>query len=232
MVTKLVPQLLTCPEVRQIVLTLNTPEVIAFPQDNRLLEVANREPLGFAANHNAAYQRCTQPYFCPLNPDIHLQGNPFPELLAAMMETDAAIVAPLVTDSQGIFEDSVRRFPTLTSLLLKVCGVADGRYPVANNQESFYADWVAGMFLLFRSADFKRLQGFDEKFFLYYEDVDICARAWKADLRVVACPSVTVIHDAQRTSHHSIRYLRWHLASMLRFFFKHWGRLPRLPEQV
>ena len=82
------------------------------------------------------------------------------------------------------------------------------------------------MFVLFRSADFEKLRGFDPKFFLYYEDVDICVRAAKVGIGLIVCPSAVVIHDARRDSHRSLRHLRWHLASMGRYFLKYWGRLP------
>ena len=99
---------------------------------------------------------------------------------------------------------------------------------MTSGQASFHPEWVAGMFMLFRSQDFARLGGFDEAFFLYYEDVDICVRAWKQGMKIVACPQVSVVHDARRDSHRSARHIRWHLASMVRYFFKHWGRLPHV----
>jgi GT2 family glycosyltransferase len=83
------------------------------------------------------------------------------------------------------------------------------------------------MFMLFSTEDYKAIGGFDEKFFLYYEDVDICIRLWKSGRSVMVDPDVQVVHDARRTSHKSWRFMRWHVASMIRFFWKHWGRLPR-----
>jgi N-acetylglucosaminyl-diphospho-decaprenol L-rhamnosyltransferase len=79
-------------------------------------------------------------------------------------------------------------------------------------------DWVGGMFMFFPSAVYKQVNGFDERYFLYYEDVDLCARLTNLGFKVVFCPASKVIHLAQRTSHKSIKYLRWHLSSMLRFF--------------
>ena len=73
--------------------------------------------------------------------------------------------------------------------------------------------------MLFPSGIFERLGGFDERYFLYYEDVDICGRLRLQGHEVVLCPQAKVTHHAQRTSHRSVRYLRWHLTSMLRFFF-------------
>jgi hypothetical protein len=82
------------------------------------------------------------------------------------------------------------------------------------------------MFVLFRSADFARLGGFDERFFLYYEDVDICARAWKEGMRVATCPGVSAIHDAQRANRRDWRHMRWQLASMMRYLVRYTGQLP------
>lgn len=231
MIAALVADLVSCQEVGQIIVTHNIPLSLTLPIDARIIEIYNHLPAGFAANHNAAFTYCAQPYFCSLNPDINLQNDPFPPLLAAMQETGAAIAAPLVRNPSGQIDDSVRTFPTMRSLLSKAMGRPCDNYKIDRSHSYLHPEWVAGMFMLFRSDDFRRLQGFDEQFFLYYEDVDICVRAWKAGMKVVACPSVTVVHDAQRTSHHNFRYMRWHLASMARYFYKHWGRLPALPSQ-
>ena len=63
------------------------------------------------------------------------------------------------------------------------------------------------------------------------EDVDICVRAWKAGMKVVACPAVSVVHDARRESHRTFRFRYWHIASRARYFYKHWGRLPSVSDQ-
>ena len=227
MVKTLVESLLACPEVTQIIVTRNIPELLNIVSSERVLLIDNAMPKGFGANHNAAFSNCVAPYFCPLNPDISLQGNPFSELITAMDKSDSSIAAPLILSPDGCVEDSIRRFPTIGSLASKVFGRADGRYVVQSKDPIFYPEWIAGMFLIFRSADFARLSGFDEGFFLYYEDVDICARAWEKGMKVLAFPSVSVIHDARRDSHRSTKHLRWHLSSMGRYFWKHWWRLPK-----
>ncbi len=228
MVMCLIESLLACKEVLQIIITRNIPEPLAIPDSDRIILLDNQVPKGFGENHNAAFQHCNQPYFCPLNPDIALHDNPFGELVSEMEKSKASIAAPLVVAPTGSVEDSVRHFPNLRSLARKVCGGADGRCGLKLNDPVFSPDWVAGMCMLFRSADYARLNGFDRGYFLYYEDVDICVRAWKAGMKIIVCPSVAVVHDARRDSHRSLRHLRWHLASMGRYFFKHWGRLPRV----
>ncbi|MEW6512988.1 MAG: glycosyltransferase family 2 protein [Pseudomonadota bacterium] len=217
----------------EVILTRNIPEQLPFLVTDfpyPLKEVENVSPKGFGANHNAAFLRAKGEWFCVLNPDIRLPEDPFPSLLEAHAVPTAAVVAPAVLSPVGEIEDSVRRFPTPFSLTGKLLGWSDGRYSYKIGDAPFTADWLGGMFMLFRAEDFRRVGGFDEGFFLYYEDVDICARLWKSGRQVLACPKVQVIHDARRTSRRNFRYMRWHLASMARYLSKHWLRL--LPTDV
>ncbi|MCC6915680.1 glycosyltransferase [Nitrosomonas sp.] len=215
--------------ITEVLITLNIPEDVVFkpgdyPFPVRVLR--NTVTRGFGANHNAAFRQAKGKWFCVLNPDIRLTEDPFPVLLGEITRLSAAVIAPMVITSGGEVEDSIRRFPTPFSLVVKFFGQSDGRYIFAAEDMTFRADWAGGMFMLFRAEDFRAVAGFDEKYFLYYEDVDICARLWKSGRSVLACPKTRVIHDAQRTSRRSLRYMRWHIASMLRYFWKHWGRLP------
>jgi len=81
-------------------------------------------------------------------------------------------------------------------------------------------DWVAGMFMLFRGDAFRAVGGFDEHFFLYYEDVDICRRLGLFGLATLYVPGVTVIHDAQRESRRNLRLMRIHAASAARYLVR------------
>lgn len=220
MIDRLVSQLQKCPEVRQIILTLNIPELSEIRADGLVSLIVNSSPKGFGANHNAAFIACRETFYCVLNPDIELSGNPFPALLQCLEDRQVALVAPLILTPDGVVEDSARYFPTLWSLLRKVFVGQDGRYASDLGRPIVFPDWVAGMFMLFRSASFEQLGGFDERYFLYYEDVDICRRIGQAGMQVGLCPSVSAIHDARRDSHRSLPHLRWHLASMTRYLTK------------
>jgi hypothetical protein len=220
MVGRLLSQLRTCPEVTRVVLTRNVPEPSAPPADALAEVIENPSPKGFGANHNAAFARCREPFFCVLNPDIELVGNPFPALLRCLDDQGIALAAPSIVAPDGRVEDSARHFPTLASLARKALGGHDGRWTIPPGQPMVFPDWVAGMFMLFRSTAYRQLQGFDEGYFLYYEDVDICARIRQAGLKVGLCTSARAIHDARRESRRSLRHLRWHLASMGRYLWR------------
>ncbi|KAB2911465.1 MAG: glycosyltransferase family 2 protein [Hyphomicrobiaceae bacterium] len=227
MLKPLVAQLAGFAQVSRIILTRNIPEPLDLAPHPALMLRDNARPMGFGANHNAAFRFCETPYFCVLNPDIALPENPFPALLDCLKRSDAALAAPLVVAPSGEIEDSIRHFPTPLALLQKTVGGADGRYATPVHGQPFKADWVAGMFMLFGAAEFRAVNGFDESFFLYYEDVDICARLWRTGRSVVACPRARAIHAARRTSRRNLRYMAWHVRSMLRYFVNHLGRLPR-----
>jgi GT2 family glycosyltransferase len=209
-----------CAASVEVVLTQNIPEPEALPAQGQpypLRLIRNDTPKGFGANHNAAFAQSQGRWFCVANPDIRLRGDPFPALVAALDADRTGVVAPRVVSPSGAVEDNARRFPTLGSLLRKaITGRSEDTYPAAADVP-FAADWVAGMFMLFDRGAFAHVGGFDERFFLYYEDVDICARLRQAGYEVRVEPRATVIHDARRQSRRNLRYARRHLASMGRY---------------
>jgi GT2 family glycosyltransferase len=215
-----------CPDV-QLLVTSNIAEVDPFDFSRwpRGIHIQNKTVKGFASNHNAAFSYCDAKYYCVVNPDIRIISNPFPKMIAAMADPTVGLVAPFVLNPSGEIADSIRYFPTPFGILRKVFGMGEGRLPIERDHPQ-HVDWAAGMFMLFRAEAFSELGGFDEDFFLYYEDVDICTRLWKAGWKVMVQPSVLVIHNAQRASHRSLRHMRWHLSSMARYIIKHWARLP------
>ncbi len=217
------------PEVARVIVTLNVPEPdpeIPAELESRLLTIRNITPQGFGANHNQAFLNCETRFYCVMNPDIRLPKNPFPVLMAELEREHTSAIGPAVLSPSGQLEDSVRKFPTPLSLGMKVLGRGGGSYQFAIGEEPFAADWIGGMFMLFRAEDYKCVGGFDEGYFLYYEDVDICARLWKAGGHVLACPKAQVIHDARRSSHRNLRYMRWHVSSLARYLSRHWLRFP------
>ncbi|MDP2805322.1 MAG: glycosyltransferase [Gallionellaceae bacterium] len=204
----------------EVILTLNVEESLAFdvgdyPFPIRIIR--NSTPKGFGVNHNAAFNLAKGMFFCVINPDIRFSTNPFDVLVGHAKENNVGLVAPLIVDSRGREEDSARRFPSPLEIILKIFG---GKSAVHTNttQALTSPDWVAGMFMLFPREVFQRMGGFNERYFLYYEDVDLCARLTLAGLRVLSCSEVSVVHDARRSSHKNPKFMFWHVLSMFRYF--------------
>lgn len=226
MVWRLVDQLIDCPEVSLIIVTLNILEACPEILHDKVVLVKNDTPKGFGANHNSAFALVKGEFYCVINPDIELTQNPFGALVGALIDRNVGLVAPLVVGADGVSEDSMRCFLTPWSMLKRVLGLASGAYSLRQGGSDFAPDWVAGMFMLFRSEAYAKVGGFDERYFMYCEDVDICTRLWKAGYKLVGCLSATVIHNAQRASHRSFEHLSWHVRSMVRYFLTHSFLLP------
>jgi len=203
-----------------LVLTHNVAEHEPFAIERQRVPAAevivNASPKGFGANHNSAFARCRTPFFCVANPDVRLAGDPFPVLLSALTDERVAVAGPLVRAPDGGVEDSARRFPTPGTLVSKLFGGRRGPdYPI--NRGNVPVDWIAGMFMLFRSEAFAAIRGFDERYFLYYEDADICRRLRAAEREVLYVPAAEVVHDARRASRRNPRLALHHAASAWRF---------------
>ena len=212
-----------------VVLTLNAgesfpydPEIFGFP----VTVIRNARPKGFGANHNAAFRAAKADYFCVLNPDIRLAEDPFPSLCSLLYERKAGVVAPLIVNTNGEIEDSARRLPTFLRILERFAGLGR-RLEYEIGEGPVFPDWLAGMFLMFPGSLFAEMGGFDERYFLYCEDADLCTRIRLAGYDVALDPSVRVVHDARRESHRNLRHFAYHLGSLAKFFASRTYRLRR-----
>lgn len=200
----------------QIIITDNLgDDEFSAPAFRQAIILRNQTRQGFAANHNAAFRHARGDYFCVLNPDILFVQPLLDSLISQIQQNKADILAPLIVDGQGKAQDSFRSLPTPAELISRRLRK---KYSVATPTESLSPDWLAGMFLFMRAETFRSLGGFDEKYHLYFEDVDFCTRARLAGLRLVLDPALRVQHDARRGSNRDLKYLFWHLQSAWRFF--------------
>lgn len=207
----------------EVVLTLNVPENITFDLQNypyKITVIKNIKKLGFGANHNQAFRASSGDIFCVLNPDIRLPVNPFDVLLQHLQVNPDDIVAPLVLSKKGNVEDSARKYPTIKILIKKFFNRHKASLDYEFDNPIITVDWLAGMFLMFNRSAYHRLNGFDEKYFMYYEDVDLCLRNRLEGFNNSLVTTVSIIHDAQRSSRIKIKYMMWHLKSCMLFLCK------------
>jgi len=231
MVGNLVAKLITFSEIKKIIVTFNIPEKINIPNDSRVVLLKNISPRGFGANHNTAFRLCVDPFFCVLNPDILFISNPFSKLIESITSNNIGLAAPMVINSEGCIEDSVRYFPTLCSILLRIIFKRNRSYLFSQLDPIFSPEWVAGMCMFFRSTVFSNIEGFDERYFLYVEDVDICTRVWLSGFKVLVNPGIVVIHNARRASHKNFHHFFWHLKGMIRYLIKYFFVIPKVSEK-
>lgn len=206
-----------------VIVTVNCFEVFEIHIYKNILVkfIVNKHPLGFGANHNNAFKFCDTLWFIILNPDLKIiKDEPFTYAINSITSNSSCIgvLAPAVVNEFGILEDSARSNITPLSLIKRLLFGRVSEFSLDNKVIPDKFVWFAGMCLLFNASAFKAVDGFDERFFLYCEDYDICARLYNSGYVLQFVPSAIVEHGAQRDSHKSIKYLIWHLTSI----FKVW----------
>lgn len=219
----LLKDLVSFGEIKKLIITVNTPEDkynIPTLLKDKIQFILNEEKKGFGSNHNSAFEHCETDYFCILNPDVSIRDNPFSELISIARRMKLSLVAPIITDKEGMIEDSYREF--LTPIRLFKRFIKSKRYDPSMENGVIYPDWIAGMFLLFDSDIFTSLGGFDEKYFMYCEDMDICCRANLMGHGLGVLENCKVMHFARRDSKKKLQYLMWHISSLMKFWKKYY----------
>ncbi|MHC6229961.1 glycosyltransferase family 2 protein [Arthrobacter sp. MMS24-T111] len=155
--------------------------------------LANKENIGFGPAMNqgiSSFERENE-FLLIVNPDVQLRSDTLPVLKAALdSDSRLACVGPQLVTSDGQAVSSARALPTPWSIASRV---VEEQIPTDN--EILNVGWVCGAVMLWRRRAFEEIGGFSSEFFLYYEDVDICRKAWKAGLRVATVADAKAIHD-------------------------------------
>lgn len=198
--------------VSRVVLTQNLPEPDPEPPAQGwpfvVQVLKNSTPVGFGANHNRALVDATEPFVCVLNPDVGLEeGDPFVALVMQASRSGVGCAYPWQVDICGRPQDNERELPTPWALL---------RRRVLGRHE-LRVDWVNAACLVFPQPVWRALNGFDEGYFMYCEDVDLCLRLRLAGWTLARTP-VRIVHAGQRDSRRRWTHLRWHVASLLRLW--------------
>jgi N-acetylglucosaminyl-diphospho-decaprenol L-rhamnosyltransferase len=204
----------------EIILTENIPPEFSIDPTHgnyKVHRILNPTPRGLAANHNQAFQCSTGEYFCLINPDVVLIENVFSQLISDIQAGLGDITAPLITNKAGIVQDSFRPIPT-PMILLRRFFQSSGFHLPQVQEDLIYPDWIAGIILCMRREVFQQLKGMDERYYLYFEDVDFCCRARLEGLRILLDTRVRAVHEAGRHSRKNLRYFLMHVRSAGRFF--------------
>jgi N-acetylglucosaminyl-diphospho-decaprenol L-rhamnosyltransferase len=203
----------------------------SFP-DVQLIE--NKHNVGLAKAVNLAFRQTSGRYFLFLNPDIRVHAGAITNLIIAM-ESDKAIglCAPKLVNPDGSLQYSCRRYYTLGTLLLRRTflgrmlphhrAIRDHLMMDYDHATPREVDWVLGAAFLLRREAIQEQTVMDERFFLYFEDVDLCLRLRKAGWKVMYYPEAVMVHHHQRASARVIwnRAKFEHLKSWVKFSWKH-----------
>ena len=198
--------------VCRVALVQNLPEPHPVPPRAgwpfELTVMVNQTPRGFGENHNRALRDAAEEFVCVLNPDVELiDRDPFADLVASCGSEHAGCAYPIQVDLQGRVQDSRRELPSPGSLL---------RRRLLGRRET-RVDWETAACIVAPASVWRDLGGFDERSFMYCEDVDFCLRLRLRGLRMIMAP-VRVVHEGTRASGRSARHLYWHVRSLLQLW--------------
>jgi GT2 family glycosyltransferase len=139
-------------------------------------------PRGFGANHNAAFNESKSDYFCILNPDIRIEMDPFPALIDDLANPRVGVVAPKIVNPRGEVEDSARLSRPLARLS-ENCLASLQYWTISWARKRCHQTGSQACSCCFEAPYFEELHGFDDRFFLYYEDVDLVQAPAQTRLR-------------------------------------------------
>ena len=177
--------------------------------------LANRENVGFARAVNQGLAATTAPVVLVMNPDCRLVAGAVARLLAELDRHEAcAIVGPRILNPDGSVQGSARGDPDMLTGLFGRTALLGRLLPwmpsarrnvvsdsaIRTGQASVVVDWLAGACMLARREALEAVKGFDERYFLYWEDADLCRRLRAAGYHVRYVPGATAIHRVGQSS--------------------------------
>lgn len=186
--------------------------------------------LGFGTGHNLAIDKIknTSNYHIILNPDVEFKSYIINNLIIELKKhKDICMIAPKVLFANGKHQYTCRKYPTPLELISRKLKIFKNyrdkmKYRDVGLSKPFSPDFIHGCFYLFKTEDFVKIGGFDERYFLYMEDVDICRKIDQLGKKKLYYPYVQITHILKKESSKNIRLFFIHLNSSIKYF-KKWG---------
>lgn len=194
--------------------------------------IAVGKNIGFGAGHNIILNKIKNlsNYHLILNPDVNFKPNVIPNLIAKLKRHEiVSMIAPKVLFPNGEHQYSCRRYPKISELLARRFTflepvfksiISKGKYKDRNLESSFFPEYITGCFQLYNTKDFIKLNGFDERYFLYMEDVDICKKIDEIDKLKLYYPKEEITHVLKQGSSKDIKLFFMHTSSAIKYFLK------------
>jgi len=193
--------------------------------------VESPENLGFAKANNLGSEKAQGDFLVFLNPDTILTEASFEKMLRFLdSHSDVGLIGPRFRYENGDFQISTGLFPKILSefkmsrLVRKVKKRTFREKLVSQFETNKDVNWVTGACLMLRRSLFEQINGFDDKFFMFFEDADLCKRVQESGLRVVYFPETEIVHQRGLTyGRRPERIAKQYRQSQRYYFRKHNG---------
>lgn len=185
--------------------------------------------VGFGKGHNIILNEIQSEYHAIVNPDILLIEDAFTPIIEFMdSHKNVGMAVPRIVDENGNLQEVYRKELTVFDMFIRMfCRelfpkrIAKHTLQNMDYSKPFQVPFAQGSFLVARTELLKELEGFDDNFFMYIEDADLCRRINLVS-KLVYFPGATVIHKWERGSHKNKKLFKYHTNSM-KYYFKKWG---------
>lgn len=199
--------------------------------NNTKIDVIICDNMGYGSGHNNTIKRYKDlaRYILICNPDIFFEKGEVDKLFFFSMKNVTGLSAPHILYPDGSIQHNCKLLPSPKLLFLRrffpgMIIKENHKYELvdADYSKPFFAPSISGCFMLLSREAISVIKGFDPRFFMYLEDVDLSRRIAIAGFAVKFCPEAKVIHEFQRKSYKNFKFLLLHIASAFKYFNK-WG---------
>ncbi len=188
--------------------------------------------IGFGGGHNRVIDQIknVSTYHLILNPDVSFKPSTVPNLIKIIeKDKELALISPKVLFPNGEHQYTSRRYPSFFELIIRNISflkylfpsiIKKGEYHDKNLSQPFYPEFLHGCFQLYKTEYFVQLKGFDERYFLYMEDLDICKKIDVLGKKKMYYPKEEIVHILKKDSSKNLKLFFIHLKSSLKYFKK------------
>lgn len=203
-------------------------------EKSSIIVYIHSDNLGFGHGHNIAIRKAMDKgsdYHVVINPDIYWKGKVIEELVGYMdQHVDCGLVMPKILYPNGDIQYLCKLLPTPLNLLgrrfLPFKGIQerlDEKFELhaSGYDKEMEVPSLSGCFMFMRVDVLKKIGEFDERYFMYAEDLDLCRRIGEVS-RTMFYPNVSVYHEYGKGSYKNKKLLKYHICSVIKYFNK-WG---------
>lgn len=203
----------------------------SYCESNRIHYISTIKEDGFGKNNNIVFDYAVDAglsdldWFLIVNPDVIIDEVQITKLMSILLNTQEKFftINLFQNDEMNLFDNSVRRFPSIKNIF-KIFSSSQftEHYDKHLLPDFSSVEWASGAFLVIKPSLYRQVGGFDEKYFMYFEDVDLCYRIYKeTGFNLLFLKDVHAVHKgAFRNRNIFSRHFLWYISSMFRFLSK------------
>ena len=193
--------------------------------------IESRKNIGFGKAHNLVLGKIFSDFHLIINPDIVIKSDVIKNIVSYLIKNpDVVIATPKILNPDGSLQSLPKRNPKLMYMLSgklekfsKYFSKVRREYTMFEKENCskvpFNIDFCTGCFMMIRTKIFEKLNGFDNRFFMYLEDADLSRRAKKYG-KIMYLPKESAVHLWHRDSSKKIKFFLIHLVSMFKYLIK------------